>query len=177
VPVTAQIVASIFTVHREDRRLLWERERQDRDWEIRDAERFLSVKQDIYSQYVHLANRFVLYADWLRKERLKGNTAEVEPLEWDELSRLRWNIMLLAPQPVQDYVNKSYDRIYSAVHAVEQSKSREGRLTTVRAARNAQQEVTEAMRADLLDAQEALPSRHTDGAVKQELQPDLPPGE
>jgi hypothetical protein len=175
--VAAQIVASIFTAHREDRRLNWEQERQDRDWKIRGAERFLSVKQDIYSRYIHLANQFVLYADRLRKERVEDDSAEAEPLEWDELSRLRWNIVLLGSPPVQEYVKKSYDRIFSAVRAAEQSKSREGRLKTVRAARIAQREVTEAMRADLLDDQEAIQSRHTDEPVKQELQPDLPLGE
>ena len=175
--VAAQIVASIFTAHREDRRLNWEKERQDRDWKMRRAERFLSVKQDIYSRYIHLAYRFISYADRLRKERVEDDTAKAEPLEWDELSRLRWSIVLLGSPPVQEYLKKSYDGIYSAVHAAEQSKYREGRLKAVHAARIAQEEVTEAMCADLLDDQEAIRPRHTDEPVKQELQPDLPLGE
>ena len=135
---------------------------------MHEAERFLSVKQDLYSRYIHLANKFILYADSVRKG---DDTAEAVP-DYDELSRLRWNILLLAPQSVQVLVEESYDRVYSAFHAAKKSSSIPGLRKTISNARSARQEVTEAMRADLLDNEELILPRQTGEPAENHLPSD-----
>ena len=56
----AQVTSAIFTARRETERLSWEKHRQERDWRLRESERFLSLKQELYSRYIALTNKITM---------------------------------------------------------------------------------------------------------------------
>jgi hypothetical protein len=152
--VAAQITVSIFAGRRETKRLNWERERQDLDWQIREAERFLSVRQDLYGQYVDLANRFLSHARQVNRDEEGRDPKEVEWPDVRELRRLRWTIELLGSPLVQDRVGESYTALLTAVDAAERRMPDETREETMGQAQDAWRAVTRAMRADLHGDQE-----------------------
>ena len=53
----AQVTWAVFTARREAARLKWEKERQGREWKLREAERFISIKQELYSRYISILYR------------------------------------------------------------------------------------------------------------------------
>jgi hypothetical protein len=95
--VLAQVVTSAFTGRREARRLEWERGRQDREWEIRRAERFLDLKRELYSDYLAHADEWVSFIIWAEDPSELPQPERPDP---GKLHRDRANIRLVAPRDV-----------------------------------------------------------------------------
>jgi hypothetical protein len=162
--VFAQITASIFTARRESARLEWEQERQNRDWKMRESDRFMIHKQELYSRYLSITYRPVMdtmeltrreYADQPDWHRLIPEY--VGPLQ-EEIDSLRWNIRLLGGPTVFERVEFSNASLLIAISEA----GRPDRHTIERRhefadnALRAWQQVSDAMRADLRGDEEAL---------------------
>jgi hypothetical protein len=162
--VIAQITSAVFTSRRETARLTWEKERQAHEWKLREAERFMSIKQELYSRYISLTYRPIMETmELTRKEYAtqpdwhKLVPEYVGPLQ-DEIDNLRWNIRLLGSPVVADCVEVSNVTILTAIleagwptgHTIERRHEDADR------ALRAWQEVSKAMHADLRGDEEAL---------------------
>jgi hypothetical protein len=171
--VIAQVASSVFTGRRESKRFAWEQGKQERDWEMREAERFLHVKQDLYSRYLSQASRVITHAYWVIQEPDVSDPEE--PADFAELRSLRWNITLLGSTAVDDSVANSFQRLLSAGQAADSPNvSAERRLETAHRAREAWQAAIRVMRADLFGDQELIRFGRT-GEPKREKQPPDPP--
>lgn len=106
--IITQIIASVVTGKRENKRFKWEREKQDRDWKMQERERFLEQKQLLYSQYSYLADQFLFYIH-------VGIDSEENRPKPQELERLRANIDLIAPDAVSEATDEVVGKIVSAM--------------------------------------------------------------
>jgi hypothetical protein len=119
--VAAQITTAMATARRERSRLEWEKERQDREWRIREEERFLAVKQELYTSYRVAADEFLTYINAvLGYDEVRGrpvpNVPDLEPFK-----RVKSNIELIAPEEVSRAANFCYIRIVNAIWTIDLS--------------------------------------------------------
>ncbi|MEZ4491683.1 MAG: hypothetical protein R3C29_00025 [Dehalococcoidia bacterium] len=165
--VIAQVVTSGFTARRENRRLDWEKSRQEREWGLREAERFLETKREMYSRYIALTYKPMMdtvslvrgeYADapgW--ESRVPQYSGPV----YDEVERLRFDIRLLGSPVVFErcrYLNATIlvatrRALGPDLQPLERRRSPPTRLC------EAWQEVSDIMRADLKGDEEFLAQR------------------
>jgi hypothetical protein len=115
--VIAQITAAVFTARRERRQLDWDKERQAREWKMREDERFLSLKQDLYTSYSVLTDQFWMAADKLVSYDGKDGSEKPKIPDWNELERLERNIQLIGPSEVSDAATDCYAKLLEAVES------------------------------------------------------------
>jgi hypothetical protein len=115
--VAAQITTAIATAKRERSRLEWEKDRQDREWKVREEERFLAVKQDLYTSYGVAANEFLSYINGVLGINEVPGKPTVEP-DLESFKRIKSNIELMAPEEVSRPVNFCYIHIVNAIWTI-----------------------------------------------------------
>jgi hypothetical protein len=152
--VIAQVTSAVFTARRETARLIWEKERQAREWKMREDERFLHLKQELYASYAVLAHRF-----WITAENLVDYHDEKQPEsqkpempDWNELERLESTVRLLAPKEVSEAVADNYSKVLEAVECADnlyKEKSTKAKMQYANRALDAWWVMYRAMRADL----------------------------
>ena len=49
--IVAQVTTAIATARRDRSRLDWEKQQQNREWDVREEERFLAIKQEQYARF------------------------------------------------------------------------------------------------------------------------------
>jgi hypothetical protein len=112
--VIAQVTSAVFTARRETERLTWEKERQAREWKVRESERFLSHKQELYSRYLSMTYQPIMDTLQLTgKEYAIGEDWHALVPEFtesfeSELNSLRWNIRLLGAPVVFERIEYSH---------------------------------------------------------------------
>ena len=165
--VIAQVTSAVFTARRETERLKWERERQARDWKLRKSERFMSLKQELYSRYLSITYKPIMALslltnreyndkpDWQKTlPRFKGSFEA-------DLNALRSNIRLLAPPKVADRVEYAHALMLVAMlKAAINDSSLEWRHKLADDSLRAWQQLSDLMRADLRGDEEALLQLH-----------------
>ncbi len=150
--VIAQITSAVFTSRRERRQLDWNKERQAREWKMREDERFLSLKQELYTSYSVLANQFWATADSLTSYDGKDESEKPKIPDWDELERLERNIQLIAPEEVSGPTTDCFAKLLEAVESGENKYKDKSQATKQKAAHKALEAwwiMNRAMRADL----------------------------
>ena len=161
--VIAQVTSAVFTARRETFRLMWEKERQARDWKMRESERFMSLKQELYSHYIAMTYKSIMalvlltgreYTDkpgWQKSlPRFKGSFET-------EINALRSNIRLLAPPLVAERVEYAHALMLVAMlKAAINDSSLEWRHKLADDALRAWQQLSNVMSADLHGDGEAL---------------------
>ena len=162
--VIAQVTSAVFTARREAARLKWEKERQGREWKLREAERFMSIKQELYSRYISILYRpitdtmaltrseYATQPDWPKLvPKYVGSLQE-------EIDNLRWNIRLLGSPVVAERVEFSNAALLVATSTAGRPDEHtiEERHEFADQALRAWQQVRDAMRADLRGDEEAL---------------------
>ena len=91
--VAAQVIASIFTARHDTKRFRWERQAKETEWANQKAERFLAQKQQLYSDYAVLVNRFLDYIGRNLGELPKPVTRP----DAEELDRITASVEMIAP--------------------------------------------------------------------------------
>lgn len=157
--VIAQVTTAVFTARRENARLTWEQERQAQEWGLRKAERFLTLKQELYSNYALLINNCLGYIN----ERVgipsiplpSGEKRDFPDLT--ELERIKSNIDLIASDEVSRPVGMCYGAVVGAAYSASISGfSAEKHKKDADEGIEAWWKAYHAMRADLLGDEEAL---------------------
>ena len=158
--VFAQIISASFTARRENSRLLWEKEKHDRELSMRESERFVSLKQELYSRYISLTY------DPINKIMRETDREYVDEPDWqermpqynEELTDLRSNIRLVGPPVVYERVEYSHAAMLGAMFTAMSPTqySLEKRRKNAQDALRAWQQVSNAMRADLRGDEKAL---------------------
>lgn len=162
--VIAQVTSAVFTARRETARLEWEKQRQAREWKMREAERFMSLKQELYGRYISLTYRPIM--DTLELTRREYATQPdwhtlvpeyVGPLQ-EEIDNLRWNIRLLGSPVVAERVEYSNAAVLIAISEAGRPDRHtiERRHELADQALRAWQQVSKAMHADLRGDEQAL---------------------
>jgi len=98
--IVAQITTAIATARRDGSRLDWEKERQDSEWGLREEERFLAVKQEVYASLGAAVNDFLSYMDLVRPDYDGPDLPALKQPDLEPLGRIRSNIELMAPEEV-----------------------------------------------------------------------------
>jgi hypothetical protein len=95
--IVAQVTTAIATARRDRSRLDWEKQQQNREWDVREEERFLAIKQEQYARFGAAVGGFLEYMDpWVRQHhRIAPTRPDLEPL-----SLIMTNIDLVAPEEV-----------------------------------------------------------------------------
>jgi hypothetical protein len=119
--VLAQASSAVFTARRESARLKWEQQRQDRDWKIREEERFLSHRQELYSRYLQLAHDFLNYID----DAIRTPGQLPERPDQAELTRLRWSVALVTDESVADAAGAVVSDILLAMFMTHANKQKD----------------------------------------------------
>ncbi len=66
--IVAQVTTAIATARRDRSRFDWEKQQQNREWDVREEERFLAIKQEQYARFGAAVSDFLEYMDpWLRR--------------------------------------------------------------------------------------------------------------
>jgi hypothetical protein len=162
--VVAQVISALFTARREAARLAWEQEKEERNWKFREAERFLSMKQELYSRYISLTYAPIMKTiDLTRHEYTDAPDWHKQVPEYvgplmDEVDQLRWDIRLLGSPVVFERVEYSNAAILVAISEAGRPdrSTLERRHEFARTALDAWQQVSDAMRADLRGDEESL---------------------
>lgn len=115
----AQITAAIATAKREHTRLEWEKERQGREWKIRDEERWLSEKRELYASFGAAVDEFLLYINAHLDRDDAPDLSRLELPDTGALRRIKSNIELMAPEEVYRSVNFCVVNIMTAIWYVE----------------------------------------------------------
>ncbi len=80
--IFAQVTTAIATARRDRSRLDWEKQQQNREWDVREEERFLAIKQEQYARFGAAVGDFLEYMDpWLRQNYRNAPTREQPDLE------------------------------------------------------------------------------------------------
>ena len=171
--VLAQVISAVFTARREATRLTWEQGKQEREWKLRDSDRFLTRKQELYSRYISLTYAPIMDTVQLTRREYATNPdwhelvpEYVGPLG-DEIDDLRWNIRLLGSPIVAERVEYSNASVLVAISEAGRPDRTtiERRHELAKMALSAWQQVSDAMRADLRGDELAL-QRIRDGVFK-----------
>lgn len=97
--IVAQVTTAIATARRDRSRLDWEKQQQNREWDVREEERFLAIKQEQYARFGAAVSDFLEYMDpWLRQGYHVAPPREQPDLE--PLSLIMASIDLVAPEEV-----------------------------------------------------------------------------
>jgi hypothetical protein len=97
--IVAQVTTAIATARRDRSRLDWEKHQKNREWEVREEERFLAIKQEQYARFGAAVSDFLDYMDpWPRRNYHVAPRREEPDLE--PLSLIMASIDLVAPEEV-----------------------------------------------------------------------------
>ena len=97
--IVAQVTTAIATARRDRSRLDWEKQQQDREWDVREDERFLAIKQEQYARFGAAVSDFLDYMDpWVSPE--SSYCAGREQPDLEPLSLIMASIDLVAPEEV-----------------------------------------------------------------------------
>jgi hypothetical protein len=115
--VVTQIIASVVSGKRDAKRFGWERWKQEREWEIQASERFLNLKQQLYSDFIRVVDQYI-FAVIRVINNPDSHEAELTRLPRPrELQQIHANIELIASAGVQEVVSDCYTAILQvAVH-------------------------------------------------------------
>jgi hypothetical protein len=168
--IVAQVTTGIATARRDRSRLDWEKERQDREWGMREQERFLAIKQEHYARFGAAVDEFLLYVfsmlhrnEWIALP-LTPDLPHLEPL-----GLISSNIELMAPEEVWRPVELCLSRIMNTTWAIDAGDITPDDLSQAYdEARSAWQDALHAMRQDLHGYRQRF-NRPAPGAV------DVPP--
>ena len=152
--VAAQVTTAVATAKRERSRLAWEKDRQDREWKLREEERWLSEKRELYASFGAAVNEFLTYISmWLNAPDL----SQPELPDREALDRIKSNIELMAPEEVYRSANFCVASIMTAVWYVRIGGVSEDELKGYyEAASSAWRNVHQVMRRDLLGDRQRL---------------------
>jgi hypothetical protein len=146
--VSAQVISAVVTARKATKQFNWERYKQERDWKMREDERFLSLKQELYSNYDLQITNFLTYIDRLINP-LPGLDEPQSP-DFLALQRLKSNIDLVAAEEVWRPVDMAYVSVDGAVSSARSHRtSYENRKEEAAQGTKAWLRALEAMRADL----------------------------
>jgi hypothetical protein len=165
--VIAQVITSLFTARRENQRLEWEKARQEREWKLREAERFLDIKREMYSRYIALTYKPMMdTVSLVRKEysdqpEWQTRVPEYTGPVYEEVERLRFDIRLIGSPVVferVEYCNATILVASSEAYRPDR-QSLERRQELANGALRAWQDVSDVMRADLKGDEDFLKAR------------------
>lgn len=97
--IVAQVTTAIATARRDRSRLDWEKQQQNREWDVREEERFLAIKQEQYAKFGAAVSDFLEYMDPWRRQNYHVPPAREQP-DLEPLSLITANIELVAPEEV-----------------------------------------------------------------------------
>ncbi len=106
--VITQITWVVFTARRERTRLDWDTDRQEREWKMRKEERFLHLKQELYSNFIRVVDQYLLAVSSVISDPDKYEDEFKLLPSPRELQRIDANIQLIAPSDVQDAATYCY---------------------------------------------------------------------
>jgi hypothetical protein len=165
--VVAQVIAAMFTARRETSRLRWEQERQAREWKIKESERFLELKQQLYTRLLSMSYNPVMdvlaltRTEYIGKPGWQQSVPEYVGAFQEEIDRLRWNIRLVGSHVVSERVE-----VFNASLLVALSEAAWGNRNSIERrhefaelALRAWQDLSNVMRSDLAGDEEALARR------------------
>lgn len=160
--IFAQIFGSIFTARREAKRLKWEKETKQLEWNFKRAERFLDLKRELYSRYLSLTYKPISDLSLKLNEEFRAGeyqTLDVKATEYiDELDDLRWNLQLIAPGSISSGAEVVYAAIFATtvVYYRPDEYSQEHRKKAANDTLDSWQEMKHLMRSDLDSTPDAL---------------------
>lgn len=102
--IAAQSISSYFSSRHDTKRFDWERSAQNREWQVRERERFLDLKRDLYSNFAFEVSKLMAHTHALNYPSLGESPA---PVSLEELRKLQWNIDLIAPEALGKSVSDS----------------------------------------------------------------------
>ena len=147
--IVAQVTTAMATARRDRSRLDWEKERQDREWDMREEERFLAIKQEQYARFGAAVDDFLpyMYSWFSQNEPIALPVLERPDLE--PLSLISSSIDLVAPEEVSRPA-RLCSRITGAIWAIDAEDITPDDLRQAYdETRSAWQEARYAMRQDL----------------------------
>lgn len=166
--VIAQVASAVFTARRESTRLKWEQQRQAREWKLREAERFIDTKRELYSNFLGQADRFLQYTLTLLMRRPEENPflgPDPQLPDIDSFYRVQSNIDLIAPAEVSTAVSDALVALVSSAWSVKSTHLSEDRIyRNADKAKKALAKARDAMRADLQGHEAQLESQATEVA-------------
>jgi hypothetical protein len=161
--VLAQATASFFSSRHDRTRLAWERQRQEREWEIRSEERFLAEKQQLYSEFASLASHLVAYARAIVRDESPFRQPNPDTAEFRRVVAV---IRMLAPGPVSAQVEWAAADIETAAYMADLDAAiDDDKEVALEDAEKAWREAFNVLKADLLGGKPGA----TDKAVEQPM--------
>jgi hypothetical protein len=109
--IVTQIISSIVTGKRDTRRFNWEREKQEREWETHERERFLDLKRELYSNFAFQVGNLMGHTHALN---YPSDVTQPARVDMEELRKLQWNIDLIAPEELATSVSDSLGDLIAA---------------------------------------------------------------
>jgi hypothetical protein len=97
--IVAQVTTAFATARRDRSRLDWEKQQQNREWDVREEERFLAIKQEQYAKFGAAVSDFLEYMDPSLRQNYHVPPAREQP-DLEPLSLIVANIELVAPEEV-----------------------------------------------------------------------------
>jgi hypothetical protein len=168
--IVAQVTTAFATARRDRSRLDWEKERQDREWDMREGERFLAIKQEHYARFGAAVDEFLLYVDPMVSRHGAIALPVLERPDLEPLGLISSNIELMAPEEVWRPVTLCLSRIMNTIWAIDAGDYIPDDLEQAYdEVRSAWQDARYAMRQDLHGYSQRF-KRSAPGAV------DVPPG-
>jgi hypothetical protein len=152
--IVTQIIASVVTSTRDAKRFHWERQKQERDWEIQASERFLNLKQELYSNFIRVVDQYILAATIVISDPDKYGAESKRLPRPRELQQLHTNIELVAPSDVQEAVGDCYGAFLQVAINLKNTDGNLGSL--VDEARQARVDVQLALKRDLQGEREVV---------------------
>ena len=115
--IVAQITTATATARRDRSRLDWEKERQDREWDIREQERFLAIKQEQYARFGAAVDKFLQSTYSTISQNQVPALSELPNLE--QLRLISSSVELMAPEKVWRPVALCISTITNAIWAID----------------------------------------------------------
>ena len=112
--LVTQVIALIAEARRERKRVSRERERFDRELELRKDERFLDIKQDLYSRLSLLVADLIIHAYYPIRSITFPQLAPAPPPDLEEMRRLQSNIDMIAGEERSNEINTACIKLLSA---------------------------------------------------------------
>ena len=146
--IVAQVTTAIATARRDRSRLDWEKQQQNREWDVREEERFLAIKQEQYARFGAAVGDFLEYMD--PSVSPESSYCAVLRPDLEPLSLIMTNIDLVAPEEVSRPAWLCINHITNFIQSIDAEDATPDDLNQDHnEARSAWQDARYAMRQDL----------------------------
>ena len=147
--IVAQVTTAIATARRDRSRLDWEKQQQDREWDVREDERFLAIKQEQYARFGAAASDFLDYMDPGPRQNYHNTPIRGQP-DLEPLSLIMASIDLVAPEEVSRPASLCISHITNFIRRIDaEDVTPDDLRQDYDEARSAWQDARYAMRQDL----------------------------